>query len=47
MYSSDSRSFMKLVMHPSVPYALDWGEHICAAGNDGKVIFYTDDGNVF
>mgnify|MGYP000140699940 FL=1 len=46
-YSLDGGTMQKLVMHGSVPYALSWGEHICVAGNDGKVIFYTDDGNVF
>lgn len=46
-YSPESRQFLKLVVHSSPPYALDWGEHICAAGNDGKVIFYTLDGSVF
>ena len=46
-FTLESRQFTKLAMHTSVPYALDWGEHICAAGNDGKVIFYTDDGNLF
>ncbi|CAG9326113.1 unnamed protein product [Blepharisma stoltei] len=46
-YTLENHQLAKIVAHPSVPYALDWGEHICAAGNDGKVIFYTDDGNVF
>ena len=46
-FTLESRQFTKLAMHTSVPYALDWGEHICAAGNDGKIIFYTDDGNLF
>lgn len=46
-FTLESRQFIKFVTHSSVPYALDWGEHICAAGNDGKIIFYTDDGNLF
>ena len=46
-FTLESRQFTKLAMHTSVPYALDWGEHICAAGNDGKIIFYTDDGSLF
>ena len=46
-FTLESRQFTKLVTHTSVPYALDWGEHICAAGNDGKIIFYTDDGSIF
>lgn len=27
-------------MHPSVPYALAWGNSILAAGNDNRVVFY-------
>lgn len=46
-FALETRQFTKLVTHTSVPYALDWGEHICAAGNDSKIIFYTDDGNLF
>eukprot|EP00898_Chlorokybus_atmophyticus_P004457 jgi/Chlat1/5011/Chrsp32S04983 len=30
-----------------VLYALAWGEHIVAAGNDCKVVFYDRDGTVF
>mmetsp|Transcript_137045 Transcript_137045/g.238278 ORF Transcript_137045/g.238278 Transcript_137045/m.238278 type:complete len:1651 (-) Transcript_137045:230-5182(-) len=30
----------KLAHHPCVPYALSWGEHIVAGGNDCKVVFY-------
>jgi intraflagellar transport protein 172 len=30
----------KLAHHPCVPYALAWGEHIVACGNDCKVVFY-------
>jgi len=46
-YSLESHATSKIVSHSSVPYSLAWGEHIVAAGNDGKIIFYTDDGNVF
>eukprot|EP00658_Telonema_sp_P-2_P017711 TRINITY_DN16903_c0_g1_i3.p1 TRINITY_DN16903_c0_g1~~TRINITY_DN16903_c0_g1_i3.p1 ORF type:complete len:1394 (-),score=437.87 TRINITY_DN16903_c0_g1_i3:63-4244(-) len=31
-------------VHTAVPYALSWGEHICVAGNDCCVTFYTEDG---
>lgn len=31
-------------VHSSIPYALSWGEHICVAGNDACVTFYTEDG---
>ena len=37
----------KLVTHSSVPYALAWGVHILAGGNDGRVSFYEEDGNRF
>lgn len=46
-YSIETQKVQKIVVHSSVPYALAWGEHIVAAGNDSRVIFYTDDGNVF
>lgn len=35
----------KIVTHHSIPYALGWGEHIVAAGNDGKVSYYDASGN--
>lgn len=47
IFTLESHQASKLVIHASVPYSLAWGEHIVAAGNDSKVIFYTDDGNVF
>jgi intraflagellar transport protein 172 len=28
------------IQHSTIPYALAWGSHILAAGNDGKVAFY-------
>jgi intraflagellar transport protein 172 len=46
-YNLTSQQFVKLVVHSSIPYALDWGLHIVAAGNDSKVIFYNEDGAVF
>ena len=33
--------------HSSIPYALAWGQHILAAGNDGKIAFYDPDGDCF
>ncbi|CAM9471403.1 unnamed protein product, partial [Hapterophycus canaliculatus] len=39
-------SHTKLVIHPSVPYALSWGISIVAAGNDGQVVFYDLDGGM-
>eukprot|EP00357_Protocruzia_adherens_P015873 CAMPEP_0115035232 /NCGR_PEP_ID=MMETSP0216-20121206/41287_1 /TAXON_ID=223996 /ORGANISM="Protocruzia adherens, Strain Boccale" /LENGTH=1713 /DNA_ID=CAMNT_0002414595 /DNA_START=1 /DNA_END=5142 /DNA_ORIENTATION=+ len=41
----ENASQQKILTHSSVPYALDWGEHIGVAGNDGKVVFYDRDGN--
>ena len=37
----------KIGIHTSVPYALSWGVHILAAGNDGKVFFYESEGGVY
>ena len=37
----------QIVAHSCIPYALGWGAHIVAAGNDGKVFFYDDNGAVF
>jgi hypothetical protein len=31
--------------HSSVPYALAWGTHILAGGNDGKLAFYEPSGD--
>ena len=28
------------ITHTTIPYALAWGTHILAAGNDGRVAFY-------
>ena len=33
--------------HSSIPYALAWGSHILAAGNDGKIAFYEPSGDCF
>jgi len=35
------------IMHSTIPYALAWGAHILAAGNDGKVAFYESSGDRF
>ena len=45
-YNIETQKAVKIAQHSSPPFALDWGEHICAAGNDGRVIFYKEDGNV-
>lgn len=36
-HTAGAPSHTKLVIHPSVPYALSWGVSIVAAGNDGQV----------
>lgn len=43
----ESQAKNKLCQHSSIPYALSWGTHIMAAGNDGKVAFYDTDGSCF
>jgi intraflagellar transport protein 172 len=35
------------IQHSTIPYALSWGSHIVAAGNDGKVAFYELGGDCF
>lgn len=46
-YNIDTKAKQKLVTHSSIPYALSWGVHILAGGNDGKIAFYEEDGNCF
>lgn len=43
----ETKAKQKITTHTSVPYALAWGVQICAAGNDGRVVFYEADGNCF
>jgi intraflagellar transport protein 172 len=35
------------IQHSTIPYALAWGSHILAGGNDGKVAFYETSGDCF
>lgn len=35
------------IMHTTIPYALAWGSHIMAGGNDGKICFYEPTGDCF
>jgi intraflagellar transport protein 172 len=35
------------IQHSTIPYALAWGSHILAGGNDGKVAFYETTGDSF
>eukprot|EP01022_Parablepharisma_sp_SALTPOND_P020315 TRINITY_DN365_c0_g1_i1.p1 TRINITY_DN365_c0_g1~~TRINITY_DN365_c0_g1_i1.p1 ORF type:complete len:1766 (-),score=259.62 TRINITY_DN365_c0_g1_i1:1103-6400(-) len=37
---------VQIVQHSSIPYALDWGAHIMAAGNDQLLTFYDENGSV-
>jgi hypothetical protein len=35
----------KVVVHSNPPYAMAWtAQHICIAGPDKKVVFYTQEG---
>ena len=45
-FNLDTKAKSK-IMHTTIPYALAWGSHICAAGNDGKVAFYELGGDCF
>ena len=36
-YYLDRQTQQRIFVHHSIPYALGWGEHIVAAGNDAKV----------
>ena len=33
-----------IIRHSCVPFALAWGSNIVAAGNNGQVVFYDEDG---
>jgi len=37
VYWLDRQQHQKVFVHHAIPYALGWGEHIVAAGNDAKV----------
>jgi len=45
-FNIDSKQKTKIV-HSTIPYALAWGAHILAAGNDGTVAFYESSGDRF
>ncbi len=46
LYNLDSKAKSK-IQHSTIPYALAWGSHILAGGNDGKVAFYEQSGDCF
>jgi len=45
-FNLETKARVKL-KHSSIPYALAWGSHILAAGNDGKIAFYEPSGDCF
>ncbi|CAD8094928.1 unnamed protein product [Paramecium sonneborni] len=45
-YNLDTQQSQKLVVHHSIPYALAYGQNVAAAGNDQKVSFYDNYGNL-
>ena len=45
-FNLDTKAKNKIV-HSTIPYALSWGSHIVAAGNDGKIAFYEPSGDCF
>ena len=45
-YNLDTKAKFK-INHSTIPYALAWGTHIVAAGNDCKVAFYETTGDCF
>jgi intraflagellar transport protein 172 len=45
-FNLDTKAKTK-IQHSTIPYALAWGSHIMAAGNDGKVAFYELSGDCF
>lgn len=45
-FNIDTKAKSK-IQHSTVPYALAWGSHILAGGNDGKVHFYEQTGDCF
>ena len=45
LFHMDNQQYQKLVTHHSIPYALGWGEHIVAGGNDCKITFYDNTGS--
>ena len=45
-FDSGGGGSSRFVQHSCVPYGLSWGECLCAAGSDLKVVFYDTDGSV-
>lgn len=45
-YNIETKAKTK-IQHSTIPYALAWGSHILAGGNDGKVAFYEHTGDCF
>ena len=45
-FNLDTKAKSK-IQHTTIPYALAWGSHILAGGNDGKIHFYEQTGDCF
>jgi len=45
-YNLDTKNKVKIT-HSTIPYALAWGTHIVAGGNDSKIAFYEPSGDCF
>lgn len=45
-FNLDTKAKSK-INHSTIPYALAWGTHILAAGNDSKIAFYEPTGDRF
>jgi intraflagellar transport protein 172 len=45
-FNLDTKAKSK-IQHSTIPYALAWGSHILAGGNDGKIAFYEPTGDCF
>jgi intraflagellar transport protein 172 len=45
-FNLDTKAKSK-IQHSTIPYALSWGSHILAGGNDGKIAFYEPSGDCF
>jgi intraflagellar transport protein 172 len=45
-FNLDTKAKLK-IQHSTIPYALAWGTHILAAGNDGKIAFFEPGGDSF
>ena len=47
LFNLDTKVKTNKLNHSTIPYALAWGTHVLAGGNDGKVCFYETTGDCF